>query len=91
MTPPSAVFCRSGPRVRSRCADACGLEGVCFAFRDSLEALAQAGTTLDPGHRDRRRIASDYWLQALATVLDLPVDIPEAATSAPPSAPPGSA
>jgi sugar (pentulose or hexulose) kinase len=34
---------------------------------------------------------SAYWLRLLATVLDLPVDIPEAAISAPLSAPPGSA
>jgi xylulokinase len=34
---------------------------------------------------------SDYWLRLIATVLGLPVDLPEAAISAPPSAPPGSA
>ena len=33
------------------------LEGVAFAFRDSLEALRAAGTELDAGHRDRRRLA----------------------------------
>ena len=33
------------------------LEGVTFAFRDSLEALQTAGTDADARHRDRRRLA----------------------------------
>jgi xylulokinase len=53
------------------------LEGVCFAFRDSLAALAQAGTSLTRVTAIGGGSKSDYWLQALATVLDLPVDIPE--------------
>lgn len=52
------------------------LEGVAFAIRESLDALAAAGT--EPG----RVIAvgggsrSRYWLRALATALGLPVDVP---------------
>lgn len=53
------------------------LEGVCFAFRDSLAALAQAGTSLTRVTAIGGGSKSDYWLEALATVLDLPVDIPE--------------
>jgi xylulokinase len=53
------------------------MEGVAFALRDNLEALAATGT------RPARVIAvgggsrSRYWLQVIATVLGLPVDVPE--------------
>jgi xylulokinase len=52
------------------------LEGVAFALRDSLEALAAAGA------RPARLIAagggsrSRYWMKLVATVLGLPVDLP---------------
>ncbi len=52
------------------------LEGVAFAMRDNLEALRQAGA--DPvrvmavGGGSR----SHYWLEAVATSLGVPVDIP---------------
>ncbi|MEP3436604.1 MAG: xylulokinase [Hoeflea sp.] len=53
------------------------IEGVCFAFRDSLEALAQAGTSLSRVTAVGGGSRSMYWIEALATVLNLPVDIPE--------------
>ncbi|MEM5470162.1 xylulokinase [Hoeflea sp. AS60] len=53
------------------------LEGVCFAFRDSLAALAQAGTSLSRVTAIGGGSKSSYWIEALATVLGLPVDIPE--------------
>ena len=53
------------------------VEGVSFAFRDSLAALAQAGTSLSRVTAIGGGSKSDYWLQALATILNLPVDIPE--------------
>ena len=52
------------------------LEGVGFAFRDNLAALAATG------HKPDRLIAigggaqSGYWLQLLASTLELPIDIP---------------
>jgi xylulokinase len=52
------------------------LEGVAFAFRDSLEALAQAGTRLDRLTATGGGSQSRYWLEVLATVLGLPVDLP---------------
>ena len=52
------------------------LEGVAFAFRDSLEALAQAGTTLERVTAIGGGSRSQYWLKLMATVLDLPVDLP---------------
>jgi xylulokinase len=52
------------------------LEGVAFAFRDSLEALKAAGTTLDRVTAIGGGSRSRYWLKAIATALDLPVDLP---------------
>jgi xylulokinase len=62
------------------------LDAVAFAFRDSLEALKDAGTEV------KRVIAvgggskSELWLKIIATVLGVPVDLPAAAMSAGPSA-----
>lgn len=53
------------------------VEGVAFAFRDSLAALAQAGTRLERVTAIGGGSRSIYWLEVLATVLGLPVDIPE--------------
>ena len=50
------------------------LQGVAFAFRDSQHALAQAGTTLSRATAIGGGAKSDYWLQVLATVLNLPLD-----------------
>ncbi len=53
------------------------LEGVAFAFRDCLDAMAATGT------RPARMVAvgggsnSDYWLAAIATALNTPIDVPD--------------
>ncbi|RWD65151.1 MAG: xylulokinase [Mesorhizobium sp.] len=52
------------------------LEGVAFAFRDSLEALKTAGTTLTRVTAIGGGSRSRYWLKAIATALQAPVDIP---------------
>lgn len=52
------------------------LEGVAFAFRDSLEALRAAGTTLERVTAVGGGSRSRYWLATIATVLELPVDLP---------------
>lgn len=52
------------------------LEGVAFAFRDSLEALKKAGTTLGRVTAIGGGSRSRYWLKAIATALQVPVDIP---------------
>ena len=52
------------------------MEGVCFAFRDCLEALGEAGTTLDRVTAVGGGSRSDYWLRLMATVLDVPVELP---------------
>ena len=53
------------------------VEGVAYAFRDSLAALAQAGTSLSRVTAIGGGSRSNYWIEALATVLGMPVDIPE--------------
>lgn len=52
------------------------LEGVAFALRDNLQALAAAGTELKRVTAVGGGSRSHYWLRLLATVLDVPVDIP---------------
>jgi xylulokinase len=52
------------------------LEGVAFAFRDSLEALKVAGTTLTRVTAIGGGSRSRYWLKSIATALGLPLDIP---------------
>jgi len=52
------------------------LEGVSFAFRDSLEALRRAGTELARVTAIGGGSRSRYWLKSVATALGLPVDVP---------------
>ncbi|WP_442581441.1 xylulokinase [Mesorhizobium sp. ASY16-5R] len=52
------------------------LEGVAFAFRDSLHALHAAGTELSRVTAVGGGSRSHYWLKAIATALGIPVDIP---------------
>ncbi len=52
------------------------VEGVAFAFRDSLEALKTAGTTLERVTAIGGGSRSRYWLKSIATALGVPVDIP---------------
>lgn len=54
------------------------LEGVAFAFRDNLDALVATGTRIDSLIAVGGGSRSDYWLAALATALDLPIQLPEA-------------
>jgi xylulokinase len=52
------------------------MEGVAFAFADSLAALTAAGTRLDRAFAVGGGARSRYWLKAVATALDLPLDLP---------------
>ena len=54
------------------------LEGVTFAIRDCRDALAATGTRLDHLIAVGGGSRSDYWLRAIATALDLPVQLPVA-------------
>ncbi|MEY8829457.1 xylulokinase [Sedimentitalea sp. XS_ASV28] len=53
------------------------VEGVSFALRDSLEALRLTGANLSRVLAIGGGARSRYWLEVLATVLNMPVDLPE--------------
>jgi xylulokinase len=52
------------------------LEGVAFAFRDNLEALKSAGASVPRMTAIGGGSRSTYWLKAIATALNTPIDIP---------------
>jgi xylulokinase len=52
------------------------LDGVAFAFRDSLEALKAAGTTVERVMAVGGGSRSELWLKIIATALNVPVDVP---------------
>ncbi len=52
------------------------LEGVTFAFRDCRDALAATGTRIERLLAVGGGSRSDYWLSAIATALDCPVQVP---------------
>lgn len=52
------------------------LEGVAFALRDNLDALAQAGTNPTKLFAVGGGSRSAYWMEMIATILDLPVHLP---------------
>ncbi len=54
------------------------LEGVAFAIRDSHDALSATGTQINRLMAVGGGSKSDYWVQAIATSLGMPVDLPEA-------------
>ncbi|MDA4844558.1 xylulokinase [Hoeflea poritis] len=54
------------------------LQGVAFAFRDSIEALSAAGTDIRRLTASGGGSRSQYWLRTIATALDIPVDVPVA-------------
>ncbi len=49
------------------------LQGVCFAFRDGLNALAASGTVLDSAFAIGGGSRSDHWVSMMATVLNIPL------------------
>ncbi len=55
------------------------LEGTCFAFADCRDVLAATGTKIERVLAVGGGTQSDYWLQALATALDVPLMLPDAA------------
>jgi xylulokinase len=52
------------------------LEGVAFALRDCRDALAATGTRFDHLLALGGGARSGYWLQAIATALNLPIQVP---------------
>ncbi|WFE76987.1 xylulokinase [Roseinatronobacter sp. S2] len=54
------------------------MEGVVYALVDCQQALSATGTQLDTLLAAGGGARSEYWLSALATALDLPVQVPQA-------------
>ncbi|MCB1377818.1 MAG: xylulokinase [Alphaproteobacteria bacterium] len=54
------------------------LDAVAFAFRDSLEALKDAGTEIKRVTAVGGGSKSELWLKIIATLLGVPVDLPAA-------------
>jgi xylulokinase len=54
------------------------LEGVVHAFRDNLDALSSTGTKIERIMAVGGGSKSDYWLEALATSLNIAIDVPVA-------------
>lgn len=52
------------------------LEGVAFALADCRDALAAAHTSIETCVAVGGGSQSEYWLQAVATALELPLDLP---------------
>lgn len=53
------------------------MEGVSFALRDNLDALKATGTNLSRLLAIGGGAQSRFWLETLATTLNLPLDLPE--------------
>ena len=51
------------------------LQGVAFAFKDCQDALSIAGTNLDSAYAIGGGSKSDYWLQLIASALNLPLHV----------------
>ena len=49
------------------------LQGVGFAFRDCFNALAASGTELDSAFVIGGGSRSDYWVQQMASILEIPL------------------
>jgi xylulokinase len=54
------------------------LDGVAFALRENLDAIAATGTRIDRLWAVGGGSRSALWLSIMATVLDLPIDLPAA-------------
>ncbi len=52
------------------------MDGVAFAFRDSLEALKATGTEIGQITAVGGGSRSEFWLKIIATVLGVPIEVP---------------
>ena len=58
------------------------LEGVAFAYRDCLHALEMTGCQVSSLLGIGGGAKSHYWIELIATILNLPIDLPEKGESA---------
>lgn len=70
------LFMRLGHETDAKILTHAVLDGVAFAFRDSLEALRAAGSEVNRVTAVGGGTRSALWLKIIATVLGLPVDVP---------------
>ncbi len=54
------------------------LDSIAFAFRDSLQALRKGGARIDRLMAVGGGTKSELWMKIMATVLDMPIDLPAA-------------
>ena len=54
------------------------MEGVAYALRDNYEALKSTGATLDSLIAIGGGAQSPFWVELIATLLNLPISLPEA-------------
>ncbi|WP_108482630.1 xylulokinase [Oceaniglobus ichthyenteri] len=54
------------------------MQGVAFAFADCRDALASTGTQIDSALALGGGTKSDYWLSAIATTLNITLELPKA-------------
>jgi xylulokinase len=73
-----ALFCGLGHETDRKVLTQAVIEGVAFAFRDCLESLRSAGTKVQRSTAVGGGSKSRLWLKIIATVLDLPIDVPAA-------------
>jgi xylulokinase len=52
------------------------LEGVAFGLRDSAEAMKKNGTVIQTLYAIGGGARSTYWLKLIATVLNIPLQVP---------------
>jgi xylulokinase len=72
------AFARLGHETDRRALAQAVVEGVAFALCDSRDALRAAGTAIARVAAVGGGTRSRYWLEVLATVLEVPVDVPVA-------------
>jgi xylulokinase len=72
------VFAGLGHETDRRALAQAVVEGVAFALCDSRDALRAAGTGIARLWGVGGGTRSRYWLEALATVLNMPIDVPAA-------------
>ena len=73
-----AAFIGMGQETDAKALTHAVLDGVAFAFRDSLEALRQGGAKVNRLTAVGGGTKSEIWLKIIATALNVPIDLPAA-------------
>ena len=73
-----AAFIGLGHETDAKAMTHAVLDGVAFAFRESLDALRQGGASVNRLTAVGGGTKSEIWLKIIATVLGIPIDLPAA-------------